>query len=62
MSEQIMSDEPNPPDVPRAINRLHQAQIRNEILQKKFAAGSPEWHDCETVDDYIHAALSALGD
>lgn len=45
-----------------AIAKLHEAQKLNEGMQKRHAAGAPDWHMHETIDDRIHDALSLLGD
>lgn len=44
-----------------AIWHLQQAQKRNSAMQEKHKAGTPEWHNHESIDDRLHDALSEMG-
>lgn len=47
--------------VEEAIAAVTAAQSVNNKLQGAFKVGSIEWHQCETIDDRLHDALTALG-
>lgn len=44
------------------IDALHEISRLNSLLQEKYAVGSSEWHQCETIDDRIYDALAKLGE
>jgi len=45
-----------------AITCLHEIKRLNDDMQKQFAKDSASWHHCESIDDRVHDALTALGD
>lgn len=49
-------------DVAEAIRQIKLAVERNSDMQKSWERASRHWHNHETIDDYLHDALAALGD
>lgn len=58
-----MNDETiNQENAQKIVALLHDAQRINAKLQGEQRTGSTEWHEHETLDDRLHAALELLGD
>lgn len=48
--------------VMRAIAAVNEAKKLNDQLQAQYKTGTSQWHQCESIDDKLHDALTALGD
>lgn len=45
-----------------ASQKVREARMINENLQKRYTTGSDEWQQCARVDDLLFDALTALGE
>lgn len=48
--------------IQRALQYIRLAADRNSVMQQTFLHGTDQWHACETIDDFLHEALGALGE
>lgn len=48
--------------VMRAIEAVNTAKKLNDQMQAQYKTGTAQWHQCESIDDKLHEALTALGD
>lgn len=46
----------------RAIAAVNEAKKLNDQLQAQYKTDTAQWHQCESIDDKLHDALTALGD